>query len=203
MQQNKFSISSLLTKWALLSTAFLLGPLTPILAGQGHPIPIGHGQATGAPSPALPDQAPLVSLQFTLLAEADGGVRGHAKLTSADGWVKFDLTSFVVGIDGRVSAAGPATKVHGAPAFGPDSVAPHFQTVAVGETLFFSVIDNKGLGMPDTFIEGKVPSFLPPFVIEELRTIQAIIPVVGTAPESIFRKVLSGNVVIHSFLGDE
>lgn len=197
MLHNRTRTLSSFTNGAILSTALLLGSLASIHAGNGQTMPIGHGKVTGGPSSGLPDQAPVVSLQFSLLAESNGGVKGHAKLTSANGWVKFELTSFEIGIDGRVSAAGPATKVHGSPAFGPDSVAPHFQTVAVGETLFFSAFDNKGLGIPDSFIEGKVPSFLPPFVLEQLKTIQAIQAAIGTAPELIFRKAMSGNFVIH------
>ena len=197
MLHNKSNILFSFTKCAILSAALLLGLSTSSHAANNQVVPIGHGKATAGPSEAFPDQAPVVSLQFSLVVNPDGTPKGHAKLTSATGWVKFDLTSFVIGIDGRLSAAGPATQVHGSPAFGPDSVAPFFQTVAVGETLFFSAFDNEGLDKPDKFIEGKVPSFLPPFVIEQLRTIQAIQAAIGTAPESIFRHVENGNFASH------
>ena len=125
----------------------------------------------------------------------DGLPKGHAKLSSEAGWVEIDLTSYKIGVDGRVSAAGPVTKVHGSPAFGPDAVAPYFHIVQVGEIAFFSVLDN-GDGS-QSFIEGKVPSFLPPGVIATLTTIQAIQAAIGSAPAFIFRHVLKGHFEIH------
>ena len=117
--------------------------------------------------------------------------------------VEFDLTSFTFSVDGRLSAAGPATRVFGSPKFGPDSLDPFFHTVEVGETLFFSVLDNSGTGIPDAFIEGKVPiqpwlDELPfPALVEDFRTIQEILAFIGLAPDFIFRQVENGNLVIH------
>ena len=103
---------------------------------------------------------------FVIVACTCAALFPPVPVTSYDGWVEFDLTSFAVDLlDGRVSAAGPATGVFGSPGFGPDSGAPFFHTVEVGETLFFSVLDNSGKGIPDAFIEGKVPSFLPPGLV--------------------------------------
>jgi hypothetical protein len=160
--------------------------------------PIANGQATGGTLSGLAVGPTGASLEFNLVVLPNGALNGHARLTSYDGWVEFDLTSFAVSFfDGRVSVAGPATKVFGSPGFGPDSGAPWFSTVEVGETLFFSVLDNSAKGIPDAFIEGKVPSFLPPGLKALLTTIQAIQAVTGEAPEAWFREVENGNLMIH------
>lgn len=158
---------------------------------------IASGDATGGPLGFPTTQAASVSLEFSLKVNKDGSTQGHAKLSSEAGWVQLDLTSYMIGVDGRVSAAGPVTKVHGSPSFGPDAEGPTPHIVQVGEYVFFSVLDN-GDGA-QSFIEGKVPSFLPPFLIAYLTTIQAILgpPGPGPAPAFIFRQVLRGHFEIH------
>ncbi len=128
---HKSSVLSL-TKCAVLSlsAAVLLGASTPSYAKGTPATPIANGNATGGPISVAPDQAAMVSLQFSLVQLPDGSLNGHGKLTSDAGRVKFDLTSFMF-VDGILTAAGPVTAVKGSPGFGPDSVAPFFHTVGL------------------------------------------------------------------------
>ena len=148
----------------------------------------------GGASPALAEQAASVALQYSLYVQSDGAPGGYGMLTSEAGSVEFALTSYSLGADGVLSAAGPATSVVGSPSFGPDSEGPDPHIVELGETLFFSLFDNRGLGVPDAFLEGKVPSFLPPDVIEQSRTINQILAAVPPAPAAIFRQVTDGDL---------
>ena len=184
------------TKCASLALAILLAGLPQSHAASSPGTLIGSGQVTGGPSPALPDQVDSVSLQYSLHRQPDGTPSGNATLTSADGSVDFDLTTYILTSEGTLSAAGPATAVSGSPAFGPDSEGPTPHIVELGETLFFSVLDNRSHGVPDAFLEGKVPSFLPPELIEQSRTIRDILAAVPPAPASIYRQVHSGDLSI-------
>jgi len=194
MAHSKSSFFFSYTKGAPLAVAILLVALVQGYAAAPPGTLIGSGQVTGGASPALPNQVDSVSLQYSLFVNSDGTPSGQATLTSAAGSVDFDLTSYIISPEGTLSAAGPATAVNGSPAFGPDSEGPTPHIVELGETLFFSVLDNHALGTPDAFLEGKVPSFLPPEVIAQSRTIRDILAAVPPAPAAIFRQVETGDL---------
>lgn len=138
----------------------------------------------------LPDQELGFALRFSLFVRPDGSPSGRATLTSEVGSVDFSLTSYRIGSDGRLAAAGPVDAVRGTPSFGPDAGSGHI--VETGEIMFFAIRDNGDGNDPDSFIEGKVPFFLP---IEENDTIQKIAAIIGEAPDSFFRQVGAGDLV--------
>ena len=196
MNDHRSSLLSV-TKCAAFSAAFLLGALAPNYASENHSTPIGSGQGTGGPSPVIPNQAPMVTLQFSLVRLANGSPQGHATLVSAAGWIEFDLTSYLIDpVSGALSASGPITEVHGSPKFGPDSEAPINHVAQVGEVAFFQIFDSDGNHGKDSFIEGKVPFFIPtPPGGWTMPIIQQATG--GVLPAFLCRQVVKGHFEIH------
>ena len=193
------------TQCAILAAALLLGAWAPNSVAAPPGVLISSGNVTGGPSVAIPLQAPGVSLQYSLYLQPDGTPKGRGTLTSADGSVEFDLTSYVIMppgkanergalIEGALAAAGPATKVTGSPKFGPDGEGASPHIVAVGETMFFYAYDLSNGNSPDAFLEGKVPFFVP--AGPGGMSIQDIIPQAPAARSGVCRVVLTGDLAV-------
>lgn len=163
---------------ATLSTAFLFA--TPANAfAQATPIANGHVKG----GPTISTQEPsIIDLTFNLVELPDGSLVGSGKLTkkSAQGWIKFDVTSYVVLEDG-VLMAGPVTAL---------KVGNEPSPWSVGNTFFVFIHDGETPSQ-DRFIEGRVPPQFGPL------TAQQIAMLLGSPPPAIYRQALSGNLVIH------
>jgi len=163
---------------AALSTAFLL---TSSASASAQATPIANGHIKGGPTIAT--QTPSVlDLTFHLVELPDGSIAGSGKLTkkSADGWIMFDLTSYVY-VGDMVLMAGPVTAQKEGTEESPWNI---------GDTFFVVVEDGETPSM-DRFIEGRVPSEFGPLTAEQ------ILAFGGPPPPAIFRPALSGNLVIH------